>query len=181
MFSCQKNASDGLTPISVPFFCRETTWTLVLNQISERLSLVLCQSKVWLHFLWSKITHDHFTILWSRITHDHFVKILKLAIMIHDHFADQACLKFKHVYGGQIFGEKNGKYYYVAFSNDKKISFFSSGRTKHSYIEKQVINHRKSLIVFQNWNQVVLAKICDWHSFYEENRSNFHLLSRKCF
>ena len=71
-------------PISVLFFCRETIWTLVLNQFSERLSLVFCQSKVRLHLLWSKITHDHFTILWSRITHDHFVKILKLAIMIHD-------------------------------------------------------------------------------------------------
>ena len=69
--------------------------------------------------------------------------------MIHDHFADQACLKFKHVYGGQIFGEKNGKYYYVAFSNDKKISFFSSGRTKNMYIEKQGKESQKISIVFQ--------------------------------
>ena len=110
-------------PISVLFFCRETIWTLVLNQFSERLSLVLCQSKVRLHFLWSKITHDHFTILWSRITHDHFVKILKLAIMIHDHFADHTRRKCKHVCGGQISGGKNSKYYFVAFSNDKKCHF----------------------------------------------------------
>ena len=59
----------------------------------------LPQSKVRSHFLWS--TRNHFSILWFMITHDHFVKILKLVItiMIVNHFANHARLKFKDVEG----------------------------------------------------------------------------------
>ena len=101
------------------------------------------QSQVRSHFLWSVITHNHFSILWFMITHDHFVKILKLVItiMIGNHFANHAHLKFKDVEG--FLQERIVIIILLHFSMIKKSHFYSSGKTKNRFIEEQDKESRK--------------------------------------